>query len=167
VSRYEFLLALHILGAIVWIGAAVSVQALAIRADRSGEPEQMRKIADDAEWLATRLFIPASLSVLILGILLVLDGPWKFSQTWILLGLAGYAFSFFVGLLFISPESGRIARLLGTAPPTPRCSGGSGASSTCRASSSSCSYSSSWTWSSSPACSSYSSSSISVAPPAT
>ena len=111
-SRYEFLLALHILGAIVWIGAAVSVQALAIRADRSGEPEQMRKIADDAEWLATRLFIPASLSVLILGILLVLDGPWKFSQTWILLGLAGYAFSFFVGLLFISPESGRIARLL-------------------------------------------------------
>jgi uncharacterized membrane protein len=111
-SRYEFLLTLHILGAIAWIGAALCVQLLAIRADRSREPEQVRKSADDAQWLATRLFIPASLAVLVLGILLVLDGPWKFSQTWIVLGLAGYAFSFVVGLLFMNPESGRIARLL-------------------------------------------------------
>jgi uncharacterized membrane protein len=112
-SRYEFLLTVHVLAAIAWLGAAVCVQLLAVRADRSQDAEQMRKIADDAEWLAARLFIPASLLVLVLGILLTLDGPWEFSQTWIILGLAGYAFSFLVGLLFISPESGRIHRLIG------------------------------------------------------
>ena len=111
-STYELLLTLHILAAVAWIGGAVCVQLLAIRADRSKVPEQMRKIADDAEWLAKRLFIPSSLAVLVFGILLVIDGPWGFDQLWVLLGLAGMVFSFAVGLLFISPESGRIAALI-------------------------------------------------------
>jgi hypothetical protein len=33
------------------------------------------------------------------------------------LGLAGYAFSFFLGLLFLGPESGRIAKLIETHGP--------------------------------------------------
>jgi uncharacterized membrane protein len=72
----------------------------------------MHRVASDSEWLAMRLFVPSSLAVLVFGILLVLDGPWSFDQLWIALGLAGYAFSFFLGILFLSPESGRIAKLI-------------------------------------------------------
>jgi uncharacterized membrane protein len=109
-SRYELLLTLHVIAAIVWLGSAVCVQLLGTRADRTGDPARKQRAADDAEWLALRLFVPASLSVLVLGILLVLDGPWEFDQTWILLGLAGYAFSFLVGILYMKPESDRIKR---------------------------------------------------------
>jgi uncharacterized membrane protein len=112
VSRYELLLTIHVLAAIAWLGSALCVQVLAVRAVGSDDPVRKGRVADDAEWLATRIFIPSSLLVLIFGILLVLDGPWGFDQTWILLGLAGYAFSFLVGILYLSPESGRIKRAL-------------------------------------------------------
>jgi uncharacterized membrane protein len=111
-SRYEFLLTVHIIAAIIWLGAAFCVQLLAVRADRTRDPARKQRVADDAEWLATRLFIPFSLLVLIFGILLTIDGPWSFDDTWIILGLLGYAFSFFTGILFLSPESARIEKAL-------------------------------------------------------
>ena len=111
-TRYELLLFLHIAAAIVWLGGAMVLQYFAFRADRADDPLETHRVAMDAEWLAMRLFVPASLAVLVVGILLVLDGPWSFDQAWIVLGLLGYAFSFFLGILFLSPESGRIARLI-------------------------------------------------------
>jgi uncharacterized membrane protein len=111
-TRYELLLFLHVAAAIVWLGAATVVQFLAVRAERSRESAELHRIASDAEWLAMRLFVPASLAVFVFGLALVFDGPWAFDQLWIVLGLVGYAFSFFVGILFLSPESGRIAKLI-------------------------------------------------------
>lgn len=111
-SRYELLLFLHIATAIVWLGGAMVLQYFAFRAERATDPLEMHRVSVDAEWLAMRLFVPSSLAVLVFGILLVLDGPWSFDELWIVLGLAGYAFSFFLGILFLSPESGRIAKLI-------------------------------------------------------
>lgn len=96
----------------LWLGGAATLQLLAIRADRSRDALAMHRVASDGEWLANRLFIPASLAVLVLGIALVLDGPWAFDQFWISLGLGGYAASFFAGMLFLGPESGRIAKAI-------------------------------------------------------
>ena len=115
--RYEILLFLHVATAIVWLGGAMVIQFFAFRAERATDPLEMQRVASDSEWLAMRLFVPASLAVLVFGILLVLDGPWSFDQLWIVLGLAGYAFSFFLGILFLSPESGRIARLIDSHGP--------------------------------------------------
>jgi uncharacterized membrane protein len=98
--------------AIVWLGGAMLLQYFAFRAERASDPMEMHRVASDAEWLAMRLFVPASLAVLVSGILLVLDGPWSFDQLWIVLGIVGYASSFLLGILFLSPESGRIARLI-------------------------------------------------------
>lgn len=111
-TRYDLLLFVHVVAAIAWLGGATVVQYFAARADRATDPMEMHRVASDAEWLAMRLFVPASLVVLVVGLLLVFDGPWSFDQLWITLGLAGYAFSFLVGILFLSPESGRIARLI-------------------------------------------------------
>lgn len=106
--RYEILLFLHVATAIVWLGGAMVIQFFAFRAERATDPLEMQRVASDAEWLAVRLFVPASLAVLVFGILLVLDGPWSFDQLWIVLGLAGYAISFLVGILFLEPEGKRI-----------------------------------------------------------
>jgi uncharacterized membrane protein len=110
--RYEVLLFLHIAAAIVWLGGAMVIQYFAFRAERADDALEMHRVASDAEWLAMRLFVPASFAVLVFGILLVLDGPWDFDQLWIVLGLVGSAFSFLLGTLFLSPESGRIAKLI-------------------------------------------------------
>jgi uncharacterized membrane protein len=104
------LLFLHIAAATVWLGAAVTVQLLIFRAQRAADQGAMQATGEGADWLATRLFIPASLSVLVLGVLLVFDGPWGFDELWILLGLAGYAASFLTGILYFKPEGERVAR---------------------------------------------------------
>lgn len=117
-TRYEIFLFLHVAAAIVWLGGAMVIQLFAFRAERASDPMEMHRVASDAEWLAIRLFVPSSLAVLVFGIVLVLDGPWGFDQLWIVLGLVGYAFSFLLGILFLSPESGRIARLIETHGPT-------------------------------------------------
>ena len=116
-SRYELLLFLHIAAAIIWLGAAFTLQALIFRAERANDPTAMKTTADSGEWLANRVFIPSSLAVLVVGILLTLDGPWGFDQLWILLGLAGYAFSFLIGILFFKPEGARIAAGIESAGP--------------------------------------------------
>ena len=110
-SRYELLLFLHIAAAIVWLGAALTIQLLGFRAERARDPAAVQHISASAEWLATRVFIPSSLSVLVLGVLLVLDGPWSFDHLWIILGLVGYAPSFGVGILYFKPVGARIHAL--------------------------------------------------------
>ncbi len=111
-SRYEVLLLLHIAAVIAWLGAALTLDVLMYRAERVRDRRAQLDLYAQMEWLANRLFIPSSLVVLVAGILLVLDGPWTFGQLWIVLGLAGYAASFVVGILYFKPESERIGTLV-------------------------------------------------------
>ena len=106
-SYYEVLLFLHIAAAVVWLGSGFFLQMLVFRAGKTGDGGLLQGMANNSGWLAQRIFIPASLAVLILGVLLTIEGPWSFGDLWIVLGLVGYAFSFLVGILFIEPDRGR------------------------------------------------------------
>ena len=117
VNRYEWLLFFNIAAAIVWLGGGLAIQVLAIRANRTDDPARMVTIAHEAEWFGTRIFLPSSLLVLVLGIILAVDGPWDFGQTWIILALIGYGLSFVTGAAFLGPESGRIGKLLAAEGP--------------------------------------------------
>ena len=107
-SRYEILLFLHIAFAILWLGSGVCLILLAGRADKSRDPVRIKQIVDDAEWVANRLIIPSSLAVFVLGIVLVVDGPWTFDMLWVVLGLLGFAATFVTGVFFITPQTKRI-----------------------------------------------------------
>jgi uncharacterized membrane protein len=77
--------------------------------DRDGDEPAIRRFLADQERLATRLFIPASLTVVIFGIALVIESEaWSFDQLWIVLGLVGFAATFVTGLFMIKPASERI-----------------------------------------------------------
>ena len=108
-SYYEVLLFLHIAAAVVWLGSAFFLQMLVWRAGKAGDGPLLQGIASNSGWMAQRIFIPASLVVLVVGILLTIEGPWSFGDLWVVLGLVGYAFSFLVGILFLEPEGKRIA----------------------------------------------------------
>jgi len=109
VSYYEVLLFVHVLGVAIWLGTGFALLVLGDRFGRAGDNQALQSLFGQSEWLATRIFIPVSLTALVTGILLVIEGPWAFDQLWVLLGLAGFAVTFLTGLLMIKPESERIA----------------------------------------------------------
>jgi hypothetical protein len=107
-TYYEALVFLHISAAAIWVGSAVLYDLLFFRARRAADPLLAERMGVHTEWLAKRLFIPASLAVLVLGILLAIEGPWGFDYLWVVLGLVGWATTFVVGVGGIEPQAKRI-----------------------------------------------------------
>jgi uncharacterized membrane protein len=111
-SWYEFLLFVHVAMAVVWVGGGLMMQFFGIRASMSGDPRRMGELGEDIEWIATRVFTPASLIAFVSGILLVVESDfYGFGDDWIVMGLVLYATTFLAGILFLGPESGRIGKL--------------------------------------------------------
>ncbi len=108
-SLYELLLLLHIISAIIWVGAATTYFALELRTDLSGDLEREASQNDDARWLDPRLFIPASMATLIFGVLAAIEGDWDFGSLWIVIGLTGFGVSFATGIGYFEPELKRLA----------------------------------------------------------
>jgi len=112
VSYYEVLLFLHIATAVIWLGSGFFVQMLVLRAEKTNDRLLLKQFSAYPAWMAQRIFIPASLAVLVFGILLTIEGPWSFDQLWIVLGLVGYGISFLTGILFIEPQGKRIHKAI-------------------------------------------------------
>ena len=116
-GSYELLLFVHVLAAVVWVGGATSLQVLAVRAERSEDGGRMAALATEAEWVGTKVFLPASIVLLLAGIGLTLEGDWGFTTPWVLLGLIAFGLSALTGSLFLGPESGRIGKLIADVGP--------------------------------------------------
>ena len=111
-STYEALFFLHILFVITWVGTDVAIQFFYLRAKLVG-PDRVANFVGDVEWLGLRLLNPASLLVLVSGVLLVIDQEaYDFSQFWVWIGLVMFAVSAGTGAGFLGPESGRIKALI-------------------------------------------------------
>jgi uncharacterized membrane protein len=111
-SAYEWLLAVHILAVVVWVGGGFTMQFLTTRVARSNDPVRMAALAGDTEWIGLHVYMPASIVTLIAGISLVINGHWGWGHFWILFGLFGIFFSAIVGATFLGPEAGRIKKLI-------------------------------------------------------
>jgi len=117
-SWLELLLFVHVAMAVIWVGGGLMMQFFGIRASMSGDPARMGALGEDIEWIANRVFIPASLLAFVTGILLVVESDfYGFGDDWIVIGLALYAMTFLAGLLFLGPESGRIGKLMEQGSP--------------------------------------------------
>jgi uncharacterized membrane protein len=108
-SLYELLLFVHISATVIWVGAGFLSLVLGTSYSTSEDEPAMQRFLKDQEWLAMRLFVPASLTVVVMGIALVIESEaWGFDQLWIVLGLLGFAATFVTGLFMIKPSSERI-----------------------------------------------------------
>ena len=117
-TLYELLLLLHVVIVIVWLGAAFTMDLLFLRAERTRDPRELGKTGELQEWLVPRVFIPSSLATLVLGALLVWDGPWSFDDLWIVIGLAGWIATLGVGFFFLRPEGEKMKEIVGQYGPT-------------------------------------------------
>jgi uncharacterized membrane protein len=111
-STYEVFLAVHILAAVIWVGGAFVIQLLAFRILREADPERMAGFSRDTEWVGMRFFLPASLTLLVFGFLLVNEGGWSLSDAWLGFALLVIAASIVTGAGFLGPEAGRLARAI-------------------------------------------------------
>lgn len=116
-SYYEILLFLHVSAAAIWLGAAGLFFVLFQRSKSADDPVLAERLGAHTEWLAQRLFIPISLLVLLLGILLTIEGPWTFGRLWILLGIAGMATTFALGIGVIEPTTKKLHAAIGAHGP--------------------------------------------------
>jgi uncharacterized membrane protein len=104
----------HVGVAVFWVGGGLLLTALAIRAARSADPEDLATIARQAVFVGEKLFAPAGGIVLAMGIAMVINQHIGFGTTWIDIGFAGWAISFVTGIGVLAPRARRIVELLDT-----------------------------------------------------
>ena len=108
-TLYELLLFIHIGATIIWIGAGFLSLVLAIGYDKDSDEPALLRFMKDQERLALRLFVPASLVVVLMGIALVIESDaWSFDQLWIVLGLVGFAATFVTGVMIMKPGTEKL-----------------------------------------------------------
>jgi uncharacterized membrane protein len=111
-SWYLVFKSIHVLAAIIWLGGGAVITLLAWRAQRAKDNLQLLQIAKQAEWLSLRLFVPASLTVVVMGVVLMHKGDWGYGHFWTLFGIIAWVVSFLVGAAFLGPEAGKLAKLV-------------------------------------------------------
>ena len=105
---YEFLLFVHVTSAVIWLGGAFFLQVYAIAVTRNGDPREMGQFAGRAGTLSERVFIPASVLVVLAGVGLMIEGSWEWGQLWVVFALLTFAASFLTGALVLSPLAKKI-----------------------------------------------------------
>jgi uncharacterized membrane protein len=111
-THYNEFKFVHVLAAIIWVGGAATAQVYALLAVRTNDPVRVAAFAGDTEFVGTRIFLPASVILLVSGILTVRESgsAWGYGQGWLQFGLAVIALSIVTGAGFLGPESGRISK---------------------------------------------------------
>jgi uncharacterized membrane protein len=112
-DAYKWLLAFHILFAVMWVGSDVAIQIFVIRAKRAGG-DRVAYFASEIEWYGTRVLIPTSLLLVILGFILLHEssGAYDLGQGWVTFGFVVWLLSFIAGSAYLGPESGRLGKLV-------------------------------------------------------
>jgi uncharacterized membrane protein len=105
---YEFLLFVHVVFAVIWVGGGFLFQIYGLVELRSGDPAVMARFAGNAGRIGERLFVPSALLVVLAGIGLMIEGSWPWGRLWVVFALVTYAASFLVGVAVLSPTAKRI-----------------------------------------------------------
>jgi uncharacterized membrane protein len=103
VNLYQWLMFLHVLAAMTWVGGLVILTALSAHILRSGDHDAVARFSASLRRIGPLILAPSTLAVVSLGIGLVLDSnQWHFSQGWIVLALSLFAAAFVIGAVFQS-----------------------------------------------------------------
>ena len=107
----DWLVAIHILCAVIWVGGAFVTQLYGLRALSPNGAIALGPFSRETEFVGQRTFLPASLILLGTGLWLIGRDIFQF-EFWNVYGLIVIAFSIVTGAGFLGPESGRIGKLV-------------------------------------------------------
>jgi uncharacterized membrane protein len=112
---YKALLAIHILCAIAWVGGGIMITLQAERARLAKNEPELLNVVEQADFFATRMFIPLALVLLGVGFGMVAVGNIGFNHPFVMIALGGWAVSFLIGAGFLGPQSGKVKKLAAAA----------------------------------------------------
>jgi len=94
---YDFLLAVHLLSAVLWVGGSVTMHIFGRLATKKG-PERQLEFTKDSIQIGNRVYAPLSVILLIAGVLLVEELDISYGEPFITIGFLGFLTSFAVGV---------------------------------------------------------------------
>ena len=118
-SLYQWLMFLHVLSAMVWVGGLVLLVALSALILRSGDHDAVARFSASLPKIGPLVLAPSSVAVVSLGAGLVFDShhTWRFSQGWLILALALFAAAFLIGAAFQSRAAINLQRAIDAGNP--------------------------------------------------
>lgn len=108
---YEFLLFVHVLAAVIWVGGGFALNVLGTRLVKAANPDAIAGFARQSAFIGSRIFAPVSALLFLAGVLMTID-RWDFQDLWIAIGVAGFLYSFVTGAAILGPLSGKTAKLI-------------------------------------------------------
>jgi uncharacterized membrane protein len=106
VTTYTVLKTIHILAAATWLGGGSFTATIAARAWRQKDSERVSALMSLVEPVAKRVFPGSGLVLVITGFWMIGNGNLPY-DTWIILGIIGWAYSFVAGAALIGPTVGK------------------------------------------------------------
>ena len=117
---YEFLLAVHVLAAVIWVGGGVTMHIFGRLATKEG-PERQLAFTGESIRIGNMVYAPLSVILLIAGILLVDEVGYSYGDPWITIGFLGFLVSFVLGVGYYPRAAKRYAEVAaGESPGSPR-----------------------------------------------
>jgi uncharacterized membrane protein len=101
---------IHVSLAVFWVGGGLLLTIIAMRAQGTKDAREIVMIARQAAFVGEKLFAPAGLIVLLMGIGMVVHQSLGFGHFWIIAGLIGYAATFTTGIAVLAPLTKKIDR---------------------------------------------------------
>jgi len=118
-SWYELWLFLHATAAIVWIGGAATIQVFGILTKRAADPAKTAFFAGNVSWTVMRVFLPASVVVIVSGVGLTESGNWDWGEPFIVFGLVFWALVSLVAFGFLGRALAQAGAELAAEGPSP------------------------------------------------
>jgi uncharacterized membrane protein len=114
---YQLLLYVHIISAVIWVGGAFAIQALAVLASRSADPGELPRLGRNLEIIGARVFAPAAVVLFLAGAVLTVQN-WSFGQTWIAVSVGLWILSALAGAIYLGPRAKRVSALFDAEGPS-------------------------------------------------
>ena len=106
-----WLLFVHVLSAMVWLGGGLTLMVAGLRVRSSSRPEALAEFAGTVPFVGLRILMPAVVLLLVTGVWQVLaSSAWNFSQLWVRLALGLFILAFLVGAIYLSRVGIGLAR---------------------------------------------------------
>jgi uncharacterized membrane protein len=115
---YALFRVVHVSVAVFWVGGGILLTILGLRAEASNDPNEVVTLARWAGFVGEKLFAPAGLVVLLMGIAMMIHTDLGWGKFWVVAGLVGYALTFFTGIAILSPQAKKFEALAESKGPT-------------------------------------------------